>query len=515
LIEIEAHCVWHFAGIEASAPQKSPTRLGHALQGTRRDHVVLVRGLLGIAGIVRGPGACIHLALCALALAGCMMTVHNEPINRPLVTSAGDLVDHGRELPDDGDDLLVGLAFSGGGMRAAAFSYGVLSEFDRIRVGPTKAPTRLIDRVDFLSGVSGGAITAAYFGLKGRAGLSDFHEHFLMRNAEESLLSNVNPINIARAYEGGINDSEQLPRWLDENLFHGATFRELGPEHRPRVWINASDIYNRTAFVFSNDTFGAICSDLASYPIADAVAASAAMPVIFAPVVLETFPDRCSAKIPDWIERARDNTAAPPMLKESADAITRYRDGSVPFIKLLDGGLVDNYGLSGFTIARLSANTPYGPLKPRQATKIRRVLFLVVDGGVGPSGDWAQTADGPTAPEIVMAAANTAITSSVRASYTAFDRTMSEWHDALIRWRCDLSPADRKQYGAPPGWDCKDLKFFVGRINFEQLGKQRTDELNSVPTRFNLAPEVVEMVIAAGRDALRANATFQAFLLNH
>jgi NTE family protein len=442
------------------------------------------------------------------------MTVHNEPINQPLAASAGDLVDHSRESPGDGDDLLVGLAFSGGGTRAAAFSYGVLSEFDRIQIGPKKAATRLIDHVDFVSGVSGGAITAAYFGLRGRAGLSDFQQHFLMRNAEESLLSNVNPINIARAYEGGINDSGQLPHWLDENLFHGDTFRELGPQHRPRVWINASDIYNRTAFVFDNDTFGAICSDLASYPIANAVAASAAMPVIFAPVVLETFPQQCTAKIPDWIERARSDAAAPPMLKEFADAITRYRDGSVPYIKLLDGGIVDNYGLSGFTIARLSANTPYGPLKPKQATKIRRVLFLVVDGGVGPSGDWVRTAEGPTAPEIVLATASTAIASSQRASYTVFDRTMSEWRDALIRWRCDLSPSDRKKYGTPPGWDCNDLKFFVGRISFSGLGKKRIDELNSVPTRFNLPPAVVEMVIAAGRDALRANTTFQAFLMN-
>lgn len=38
---------------------------------------------------------------------------------------------------------------------------GVLSEFDRIQLGPKKATTRLSDRVDFLSGVSGGAITAA------------------------------------------------------------------------------------------------------------------------------------------------------------------------------------------------------------------------------------------------------------------------------------------------------------------------------------------------------------------
>ena len=105
-------------------------------------------------------------------------------------------------------------------------------------------------------------------------------------------------MSVVRAYEGGINDAQQFPRWLDDNLFHGATFRKLGPEHRPRVWINASDIYNRTPFVFSNETFSAICSDLGSYPIANAVAASAAMPVIFAPVVLQTFPDRCTAKSP-------------------------------------------------------------------------------------------------------------------------------------------------------------------------------------------------------------------------
>jgi NTE family protein len=149
-------------------------------------------------------------------------------------------------------------------------------------------------------------------------------------------------MSVVRAYEGGINDAQQFPRWLDDNLFHGATFRELGPEHRPRVWINASDIYNRTPFVFSNETFSAICSDLASYPIASAVAASAAMPVIFAPVVLQTFSDGCTAKIPDWIERARSDAATPPMLKGFADAISRYRDGSEPYIKLLDGGLVDN-----------------------------------------------------------------------------------------------------------------------------------------------------------------------------
>ena len=186
----------------------------------------------------------------------------------------------------------------------------------------------------------------------------------------------------------------------------------------------------------------------------------------------------------------------------------------MPYIKLLDGGLVDNYGLSGFTIARLSADTPYAPLSAQQAMKIRRVLFLVIDGGRGPAGDWARTAEGPSGPEIVMAAADTAIDSSVRSSFTAFDRTMSEWRETLVRWRCGLSAAGRTRRGESGDADCGDLKFFVGRVNFEDLGHQRASELSAVPTRLKLAPADVDMVVTAGRDALRANPTFRAFLAN-
>jgi NTE family protein len=451
-----------------------------------------------------------------ILLAGCATTIHNEPLNLPQVRlPSPPRPDPKPAIAATGDDLLIGLAFSGGGMRAAAFSFGVLSEIDRTEVVSSKSASPLIERIDFVSGVSGGAITAAYFGLAGRAGLTNFRERFLLRNAEEALATRFTPVNVYRAYEGGVNDAQQFPKWLDDNLFHGATLAELGPAHRPRVWINASDIYNRTPFVFNETSFDAICSDLNSYPLSSAVAASSAMPVVFAPIVLAAFPDKCATKVPAWIEKARSNPAAPPILKEAADAIGRYRDGSVHYIKLLDGGLVDNYGLSGFTIARLSAETPYGPLTPERAARIRRVLFLVVDGGRGPSGDWAKTAAGPSGPEIVLAAADTAIDSSMRASFTAFDRTMSEWRDSLVRWRCGLSAAERARHGAGAGSDCRALKFFVGRVNFDQLGGERRAALNAIPTRFTLSAKEVETVIAAGRDALRANPTFQAFLAKH
>ena len=443
-------------------------------------------------------------------VSGCA-TIHNVPINTPLASPADAAPLQARDsIQTNSDDLLVGLAFSGGGTRAAAFSYGVLSELDRMGAGPTRKGT-LLDRIDYVSGVSGGAVTAAYFGLKGRMALSDFRDRFLLRDAEESLRTPFMPENVFRAYQGGLNDT-QFSQWLDNNLFHGATFKDLHFANKPHVFINASDVYNRVPFIFDDMTFKAICSDLDSYPIASAVAASAAMPVVFAPTVIASYANRCEPELPAWIVTAQTNQTAPPLLKEYADAIGRYRDGSVPFIKLLDGGLVDNYGLSGLTIERLAAATPYGPLTAQRAVKVRRLLFLVVDAGRGPSGDWAQSADGPTAPEIVQAAADTAIDSSARSSFTAFDQIMAEWRGALIHWRCGLSPSERQSYGITAKWDCRDLKFFVGRINFEQLGPKRAFALQSIPTRFKLTPDEVETLVTAGQEALRKNPTFRQFV---
>jgi len=120
--------------------------------------------------------------------------------------------------------------------------------------------------------------------------------------------------------------------------------------------------------------------------------------------------------------------------------------------------------------------------------------------------------DGPSGVDLVKAAIDTTIDSSVGASYTAFERTMDDWQSSLVKWRCGLSAADRARFGAPPGWNCRDLKFFVGRVGFDQLDPARAAELGNVPTRFHLPPQQVDSVIAAGRDVLRASPTMRDFL---
>ena len=56
------------------------------------------------------------------------------------------------------DGRFVGLAFSGGGSRAAVFGAAVMKELDRLGV---------LQQVDVLSAVSGGALPAASYALEG------------------------------------------------------------------------------------------------------------------------------------------------------------------------------------------------------------------------------------------------------------------------------------------------------------------------------------------------------------
>src|SRR5580704_6103549 len=481
-------------------------RLLDGAQGAANNHL-----LMSSCGVQRAVRAGCVIASAAL-LAACT-AIHNDPINTALSADPRQVeAELGADVPTNYDDMVVALSFSGGGTRAAAFSYGVLQGFEQTHVPTRTGNVSLLDRLDFLSGVSGGSVLAAYYGLKGRAAIGDFKQRFLLVNAEENLQTNLSLGNIARGLNGGVNDATAFPPWLDAHLFNRATMKDLLSHSKPRVWINASDIYNRTAFIFAPVTFSALCSDVSTYPVSLAVAASAAVPVVFAPIVIQNYPGACPIGLPAWVQRVRSNPNSQPLIRAYADALQRYSSGSIKYVKLLDGGLVDNYGLAGFTIARLASDTPFGPLAPQEAVRLRRFLFLVVDSGRAPSGQWSQTVSGPSGVDLIMATSDTATESGALGSYSAFDGTMADWRSDLIRWRCGLSEADRRRFGAPPGWNCRDLQFFISRITFDQLGPERAAALNNVETRFKLPPDQVDMLISAGRDGLNTNPQFRAFL---
>ena len=441
------------------------------------------------------------LALVASMLAGCA-SIDNAPINRPsslprltpVNTMAGD---------DTLRTTIVGLAFSGGGTRAAAFSFGVLRGLADIDAPGGGA---MIDQVRFVSGVSGGSVTAAYFGLRGRAALSDFESRFLYRDAEESLRTQVYSVgNMMRALDGGVNDRSGLPKWLEKNLFGAATLKDLQRPGRPVVWINASDIYGKTPFIFEPVTFSAICSDFESYPLSEAVAASAAVPIVFAPVVVQNWAEKCGFKLPDELEgqaRSRDTS---PIVKAYLNTLAGYRDPSkVKYIKLLDGGLTDNWGLAGFNVQLAAAQQPYRPLTRADAISVETFQFIVVDAGRNVAGDWSRTLEGPNAQELLDAVADTAVDSAVRSSYEVMRLQMKLWEQRLRTWRCSLDAAEVASVrGSTEGWDCNRVSIRLERVAFEDLGATRAAALGRVPTRFKLAPDQVKMTVEAGEAVVR------------
>lgn len=66
--------------------------------------------------------------------------------------------------------------------------------------------------------------------------------------------------------------------------------------------------------------------------------------------------------------------------------------------------------------------------------------------------------------------------------------------------------------GSTAGWDCADVKLFVGQANFEGAGPALRDRLNRIPTRLRLWTAEVDLAIEAGRLATRASPEFNGFL---
>jgi NTE family protein len=446
--------------------------------------------------------------LFALVLAtGCAVTPESAPRNRPEIPVAQRGPDRPRPPIDIVGENAIALSFSGGGLRAAAFAHGALLGLSQV---PGAGRETLLGDLTFITSVSGGSLAAAWFGLHGPEGLATFREAVLLPDGEASLRFNLlNPVNLARLAGGGLNDRGNFHKWLDEDVFKGATYADLFRRGRPEVWINATNAYHRIAFPFHARAFEAICSDLASFPVSEAVAASMAVPMFIAPVVLEKHPENCSTPLPAWMSDPSAVEGKPLLMAALARAVRDFRDRSTGrYLKLIDGGITDNFGLVSILQSRLILGTPYGPLTENDARAVRNMLFIVVDAGQGPSGTWNTEIAGPSGLDMAGIAIDAAIEANVRMSYDSFVPAMNAWRDDIVRYRCTL-PAEvaASLKRARPSWRCDDVTFEVARISFDDLSPDRARRLHAIPTRLKLPPEDIDALVAAGRDALLANAT--------
>ncbi len=413
--------------------------------------------------------------------------------------------------PPAANEVWVGLAFSGGGHRASAFSYGVLRGIESERLADG---TPLTNRIRFISGVSGGSITATAFALRGMTGLRHFRDEWLLTDVEARMTAELNARNILR----GVDGRSTLGRLLDDNLFHGATFADLA--RRPATLrIVASDTAAAAPFVFDDITFGALCTDLSNILLADAVTASAAVPVVFSAVPVARY-EGCRWQEPAAYAAARADEGAHPALRLLALTVASYTNpANVRSVQLLDGSMAETYGTSGFLAARSEGYL--SPMSTAEALHTRRLLFLAVNAShenwwitdqLIPSGrvlslsfyGLAQRLRDEGGGDLDAVLSERAITATTTESFETLRNALTQWRQQIIDWRCSLNheTLDSLWPDRPADWDCQELIVVIGEVGIAQLPEPMRETMNSIPTRLSLPEESIDIAIDAGAIAL-------------
>ncbi|MFO1407781.1 MAG: patatin-like phospholipase family protein [Steroidobacteraceae bacterium] len=429
----------------------------------------------------------------ALAAGACATSpvIENKPLAQAGSAPGYTLGEFARNLNRRSDELMLGVAFSGGGTRAAALAYGVMLELRDTRVVMNGKEQRLLDAVSAISSVSGGSFTSAYYGLYGDRLFVDFEQRFLRQDVEGALLRGVfNPLR----WVEGRSRTEMAVDYYQETLFGNATFADLMKKDSPLILINASDLGSGARFSFVQEYFNLLCSDLSSFPLARAVAASSAVPVVFDPVVVENYAG-CKEHLPSWLVAAKQREGDDPDLRMIVQGDVAYQDKVAhKFAQFVDGGITDNLGLRAMldTLELVGGAQEY--LKSEGIPTPRRIAIISVNASTDKPMGIGTTSAAPG-----IGTTMSAVTSIQLHRYNV--GTLLQTQQSLGRWAGNLSTPERPV-----------TPYFID-LSFEEVQDEPLQEfLNEIPTSFKLNGDQVDQLIATGRSLLRNDVEFQRLL---
>ncbi|MET0350549.1 MAG: patatin-like phospholipase family protein [Rhizobacter sp.] len=413
-------------------------------------------------------------------------------------------------------NTLVLLAFSGGGTRAAALSYGVLEELRRTRITLDGVEHSALDQVDLISGVSGGSFTALSFALMGDRLFTEFEPRFLKRDVQGELLARtLSPTSWGRLASPAYGRSELAADYYDEILFGGATYNDLLQNDTPFAIVTGTDLSTGARFEFTQDHFDLICSDLGTVRLARAAATSSAVPVVLTPVTYRNYGGRCAAPHPAWVD---DVARLDKPNRPAGRALLRYRDiqsledsANRPYLHIVDGGVSDNLGLRGMLEAfeEIEASPRFQQAINFQS--LRHIVVIAVNSRSAPSTDWDRS---PTPPGLV---AELLQSSSVPIDHFSYE-SVELLKDIAFRWAQvrKLRVAEAQLGGlskAAAEASVQKLTFDTIDISFDAV----TDEAErayfmNLPTSFQLPDEAVDRLRDLGGRLLRESPKVKALL---
>jgi len=451
-----------------------------------------------------------------LALGGCATRPVNPPITQAEPNSGYRLVTRQAHFKDP--ETLVVLAFSGGGTRAAAFSYGVLEYLNRTEiVRASGEKVRLIEAVGVITGVSGGSFTALAYGLYGDKLFAEYEQRFLKRDVQGEIIARF----FSPAYWGDLWSShwgrtEMAADLYDEILFNRATFGDLGKSKGPLVLASATDVSTGARVVFDQDVFDAMCSNLDAVRLSRAAAASSAVPVLLSPVTLNNYGGSCGYKSPVWLD-VLSGPAGPPHVaaraKREMDERLALGDGvRRPYIHLVDGGVADNVAMrSVLTVLELMEALNRAGVSTR-LDGVRRIVVIVVNSRSQPTTHWDEKEKPPGSFDLLLQATSVPIDHFSYESVERLKDTEARWQTVRrlrnsAAFKANTDPAVAAELKAP------DVDVFTIDVSFGVLkDKAESEYLYNLPTAFVLPGEAVDRLRDAAGTILKESPEFQRLL---
>ena len=457
-----------------------------------------------------------YLLLCLLQAGGCAST-HFE--NTPL--RAGEANPDRRSIvPANPDRPVILMTFSGGGSRAAALAESVLREMAATRYAASDGIHVLTEDVKLISSVSGGSVTSAWFGLHRDAGhpdgdLDDLRNDFLTKDNMAALeLDAVNPITWFGLVTGRITRIEAEEALFNQRLFHDATLAALNQPGRPYIALNATDMAGGETFAMIPRRFDDVCSNYDALPIATAVSASAAFPILLTPVSFQNFSEGCAGQLRsgDWIKFDLSNPYTPyfnlPEYKEAryANDLRRgpnaFRD--IRYLYFLDGGLADNLGAQSLRTAMIAPYDDAGILRAINQGKIRRLVIIAVNARSDPKVKLYQQQSQPGLIDQINTVTGVPIDANTASLQIAQSGLLDELSSAAAQ------AANQAKFG--------EMKVYGITVDYDQIPgdspahRQLRDEAKNVPTAWTLTGPQLQVTEEAGRFLLRRHPCYRALL---
>jgi len=420
------------------------------------------------------------------------------------------------KIPNNDPQTLFVLSFSGGGTRAAAFSYGVLEELHRTEIVVDGQRRRLINEIDLITAVSGGSFTALAYALYGDRLFSEYERRFLKRDVEGALLwRSLNPFNWWKFIGGSAGRSELAAEYYDEILFEGATFADLLGNPGPMAIATATDISTGSRLAFFQNDFDLLCSDLNTVRLSRAAASSSAVPVVLSAVTLNNYGGTCGFQYPAWVRGVADPASR---VRPSGRALQRYREmqhfqnsEDRPYIHLVDGGVSDNIGVRGVleSIEELAASAAFrGEVG---FGVVQRVVLIVVNARSAPRTDWDRRESPPGFVAQLLQASGVPID---RYSFETVE-TMKDIAE-IWKWRRDLLVDRARLAGATEAQaeaSVPKVSLQVLDVSFEAiLDPEERAYFMNLPTSFVLPAEDVDRLREVAGRLLRQSAEYETVL---